>query len=97
MKKFLHSHPNVVIGTLAIALIVVLASFFSWAIGDVFDQMGRALASPSAQSATGFNLSGVSKLDLRGLINGAAPTSTPIPTTTAATSTSITSSSTLTP
>jgi hypothetical protein len=75
MKKFLHSHPNIVIGMLAVVLIVALVSFYSWAIGDVFEQMGRALASPSAQSAVGFNLSGASKLDLRGLMNGS--TSTP--------------------
>jgi hypothetical protein len=93
MKKFLHSHPNIVIGTLAAVLVVVLVGFYSWAIGDVFTQMGRALAPPSAQSAVGFDLPGASKLDLRGLMDGVAPA----PTTTAATSTSTASSSTPTP
>jgi hypothetical protein len=103
MKKFLHSHPNIVIGTLAVVFIVVLASFYSWAIDDVFDQMGRALASPSVQSAVGFDLPGASKLDLRGLMDddvNSAPVPTPatvrapavpapivVVTTTAATST----------
>jgi hypothetical protein len=73
MKIFLHSHPNLVIATLAAVFIVVLAGFYSWAIGDVFDQMDRALASASVQSAVGFDLPGASKLDLRGLVNSAAP------------------------
>jgi hypothetical protein len=73
MKNFLHSHPNIVIGTLAVVLVVLLAGFYSWAIGDVFDQMGRALATPPAKSAVGFDLSGASNLNLRGLVNGATP------------------------
>lgn len=83
MKKFLHSHPNIVIGTLAGALVLVLVGFYSWAIDDVFDQMGRALASPSARSVVGFDLLGASKLDLRGLMDDGAnpaPIPTPIPT-----------------
>jgi hypothetical protein len=79
MKKILHSHPNIVIGTLAAVLVVILVSFYSWGIGDVFAQMGRALASPSAQSAVGFDLPGASKLDLRGLMDGVAPVPTPAP------------------
>jgi hypothetical protein len=83
MKKFLRSHPNIVIGTLAAVFVVVLASFYFWAIDNVFDQMGRALTAPSTQSAVGFNLSGASKLDLRGLVSGnsddaaSTPTSAP--------------------
>jgi hypothetical protein len=95
MKNFLHSHPGVVIGTLAIAFVVVLAGFFSWAIGDIFNQMGRALAAPTAQSVVGFDLSGASKLNLRGLMNSAASTSAP--TTSATSSAFTTSSSTPTP
>ena len=74
MKKFLHSHPNIVIGTLAAVFIAALAGFYSWAIGDVFDQMSRALAPPPAQSAIGFDLLGASHLDLRGLMGGTTPT-----------------------
>ncbi len=70
MKKFLHSHPNIFIGTLAVIFIGTLIIFYSWAIGDVFDQIEMALTTPSAQSTSGFNLSGASKLDLRGLTNG---------------------------
>jgi hypothetical protein len=79
MKKFLRSHPNIVIVTLATVLIVTLAGFYSWAIGNVFNQMSRALASPAAQSVAGFDLSGASKLDLRGLMDGVAPTPTSTP------------------
>jgi hypothetical protein len=98
MKKFLHSHPNIVIGTLATVLVIVLVSFYSWAIDDVFDQMGRALASPSAQNAVGFDLPGASKLDLRGLMGGVAPAPVSVAATTATvvTSTPAASSSTLT-
>ncbi len=94
MKKFLHSHPNIVIGTLAAVFIVALVSFYSWAIDDVFDQLGRALASPSAQSAVGFDLAGASKLDLRGLMdNGAnlAPVSSSVPVTAPSVATTTTS------
>lgn len=87
MKKILHSHPNIIIGTLAVVFVVVLASFYSWAIGDVFNQMSRALASPSAQSAGGFDLSGASKLDLRGLMGGAVSVPT-VPTSSTSSSTS---------
>jgi hypothetical protein len=67
-------------------LVIILASFYSWAIGDVFNQVSRALASPPAQSAVGFDLPGASKLDLRGLMDGVTPavsvssTSSSIPT-----------------
>jgi hypothetical protein len=91
MKNFLHSHPNIVIGTLAAVFVLLLAAFYSWAIGDVFNQMSRALASASAQSAPGFDLPGASRLDLRGLVNGVAPAPT------ATTSVSAPSSSTSTP
>jgi hypothetical protein len=110
MKNFLHSHPNIVIGTLAGALVLVLVGFYSWAIDDVFDQMGRALASPSARSVVGFDLLGASKLDLRGLMDdGANPAPIPTPvsvtaptptvatTTATAKSTSVASSSMPTP
>jgi hypothetical protein len=102
MKNFLHSHPTIIIGTLAAALVIVLVSFYSWAIDDVFAQMDRALTSPSAQSAIGFDLPGAAKLDLRGLMDGnvdATPVPAPMSVTAspAATSTRIASSSTSTP
>ena len=96
MKKFLYSHPNIIIGTLATVLIVVLAVFYFRGIADVFDQMGRALASPPAQSAVGFDLSKASKLDLRGLMDDAslAPVIAPVSVATSTASASTTSSST---
>ena len=73
MKKILHAHPTIVIVALLIVFIAILASFYFWAIGDMFTQIGLALESPPAQSAGSFDLTGVSKLDLR----GPAATSTP--------------------
>jgi hypothetical protein len=95
MKKFLHSHTTIIIGTLAVVFIVVLVSFYSWAIDDVFRQIDRALTSPSTQNAVGFDIPGASKLNLRGLVNGATPTATSTPTAT--TSTPVATSSTQTP
>jgi len=99
MKKFLHSHPNIVIGVLAVAFIVVLVSFYFWAIGGVFDQIDRALAAPLARSAIDFDLLGASKLNLRGLLNGETPAAAIAPplASTTATSTPVASSSTSTP
>ena len=91
MKKFSHSHPNVITGTLALVLSVILVAFYFWGINDMVIQLHRALIAPSPQSAAGFDLSAAAKLDLRGLVNGVpAPTPTPVApttTTTAATAT----------
>ncbi|MGD1003519.1 MAG: hypothetical protein ABR884_03015 [Minisyncoccia bacterium] len=69
MKKFLHSHPNIIIGILAIVFVGTLIFFYSWAIDDVFSQIPRALVPPAPQNITGFDLSAASKLDMRGLVN----------------------------
>jgi hypothetical protein len=82
MKKLLYSHPNIIIGTLAVVLVGTLIFFYSWAIDDMFSQIPRALIPPASQSITGFDLSAASKLDLRGLVNEApspAPASVPAP------------------
>ena len=78
MKKFLHSHPNIIIGTIAVVLVGTLVFFYSWAIDDMFSQIPRALMPPASKSITGFDLSGASKLDLRGLANDVS-SSTPTP------------------
>jgi hypothetical protein len=80
MKKFLHSHPNVIIGTLAVVLVGTLIFFYSWAIDDVFSQIPRALVPPAPQNITGFNLSAASKLDVRGLVNVVPSSATSSPT-----------------
>jgi hypothetical protein len=83
MKKLLYSHPNIIIGTLAVVLVGTLLVgtlifFYSWAIDDMFSQIPRALIPPASQSITGFDLSAASKLDLRGLVNE-APSPAPAP------------------
>jgi hypothetical protein len=91
MKKFLHSHPNLIIGAIYIVFIGILLAFYFWAVNNVFDQLRFALISPPPQSAVGFDLAGAAKLDLRGLLNGApAPTAvvaTPAASTTATSTT----------
>lgn len=79
MKDFFHSHPNIIIGTLVVIFIIILAGFYSWAIDDVFTQISRSLASPLAQSVSGFDLSAASKLNLRGLMGPVASSSTSTP------------------
>ncbi len=66
MKKFLHTHPNFVIGGLALAFIVILIGFYLQATGTIFTQINRALAPPVAQNVNGFDLSGAAKLGLSG-------------------------------
>jgi hypothetical protein len=95
MKKFLHSHPNIIIGTFAVIFVGALILFYSWAIGDMFSQIPRALIPPPPQNITGFDLPAASKLDLRGLVNEApspAPSS-PAPSSSASSSPSFSSSS----
>lgn len=73
MKKILHSHPTIVIGTLVVVFIAVLVASYSWAIGDAVMEINSALAPPPAQSAEGFDLSSASKIDFRGLISTSSP------------------------
>lgn len=89
--KLLRSHPTLTIGTLALVFIGILFVFYSWAIGDVFTEVGKALAQPQSQAISGFNLSGASKLDLRGLIStSSSPEATTTPAVGAATTTAAT-------
>lgn len=70
MKKFFHSHPDVIIAVLAVVFLGVIIALYVWALNDVFLEIHRSLSSSESQSATTFNLQGASKLDLRGLMNG---------------------------
>jgi hypothetical protein len=80
MKKFLYSHPNIIIGAFAVVFIGTLIFFYSWAIDGTFSQIPRALIPPAPQSITGFDISGASKLGLGGLVNGAPSPAPSLPT-----------------
>jgi len=67
MKKALYAHPDAVIAALAIIFLGILISFYLWATGVIVIQLHRSLTPAPSQSASGFNLQGASKLDLRGL------------------------------
>jgi hypothetical protein len=73
MRKIIHSHPTIVIGTLVLVFVAVIVLFYAWAIGDAVAEIDQALAPPTAESSGGFDLSAASKLDLRGLINTSSP------------------------
>jgi len=77
MKKIIHSHPTIVIGTLVVVFIAVLVAFYSWTIGDAVMEINGALAPAPAQSAEGFDLSSASKIDFRGLISTSSPSTSP--------------------
>lgn len=96
MKKIIHSHPNVIIATLALIFVIALVTIYSWAIGDVFMQVDRALASPLPQSAGGFDLSAAAALDLRGLMGGTTVAPAPAAPVAAATTTTANATTTAT-
>lgn len=95
MKKLFHSHPSIVIGTLALAFIVVLAAFYWWAINDVIAELRVALVSPAAQSISGFDFADAEKLGLSG-VTSSSPVSTPVSVPTGATTGASTTGSTTT-
>ncbi len=76
MKKILHSHPNLVIGTLAVIFIGTLATFSLWAVSDIFTEVQAGLVAPAPASQAGFDLTAASKLDLRGIVVSTSSTST---------------------
>lgn len=90
--KLLRSHPTLIIGTLALGFIGILFVFYSWAIGDVFTEVGKALAEPQSQTISGFDLGGASKLDLRGLMGNSSPSTATVATSAAVVSSSSASS-----
>lgn len=75
MKKILHSHPNIIIGTLAVLFLAILITFYLWAVNDAVAQLRTALMVPPPQNITGFDLAGAAKLDFRGLIATSSPVS----------------------
>jgi hypothetical protein len=97
MKKILRSHPNILIGTLALVFVAVLVVFYWWSVNGVFGQIRDALLPPSPGTVESFNLTDAAKLDFRGLITTslvgfeplapAAATTTAVPST--ATSTTV--------
>jgi hypothetical protein len=88
MKKILRSHPNVVIGVLAIALLAVMVVFYIWTIDNVFVALHLALMAPVPNTSAGFDLSTASTLDLHGLAGTPAPsTASTTPTSTSAATT----------
>ena len=97
MKKFFYSHPETVIVTLAIILVVMLGVFSAWAINDIFLGVHQALTFSPQASSENFDLTAAAKLDLRGLVSATSsitggatisPTSTPTSTPRAAGATS---------
>jgi hypothetical protein len=98
MKKILSSHPNTVITVLVLVFLVVPIALYAWVINGIVLDAQQALSSAPAGSGTGFDITGASNLDLRGLVTVVVPT--PIATTTpiaATTTTSVGTSTTSTP
>jgi hypothetical protein len=79
MKKFLHSYPNLIIGTFAVLFLGILLGFYLWAVNDIFIQLHLALVTPPAQPIEGFDLADAAKLDLHGLVNETSSAASVIP------------------
>jgi hypothetical protein len=82
MKKFLHSHPSLILGTLTLIFFVVLIAFYFWAINDTFIQLRSALIAPPPQSEKSFDLVGAAALGLPGMVKP-APSPAPAATSSA--------------
>jgi hypothetical protein len=67
MKKKLFSHPEAIVATLALIFLIILVVFYFWATDAMITQLHRSLVSATPENVSGFDLSGASKLDLRGL------------------------------
>lgn len=97
MKKFLRSHPTTIIIIAVLAFLGIFAGLYSWAINGIVLDTHRALSPAPATSESGFDLSGASSLDFRGLLSGiivspvVATTTHATPTTTTATTTTASS------
>lgn len=68
MKKFLRNHPEAILITLALFFLALIIAFYSWGVNDIVVTVNSALNYVPQQDNVGFNLSGVAKLDLRGLV-----------------------------
>jgi hypothetical protein len=68
MKKILRDHPEIILVTLALVLLVFIISYFVWGIGDVVVSVNDALKAPPPPSSIAFQLEDASQLDLRGLM-----------------------------
>lgn len=67
MKKFFLAHPDVILATVAIILLVVLIGFFSWGINDVVFEIEHASVSVGNQAQSGFDIQAAASLDFRGI------------------------------
>ncbi len=67
MKQFFERHIPGLIVVLAVVFLAAIAAYFSWGVGFLVDQAGRA-ANPQGSGAVvpGFNLTGASRLDYHG-------------------------------
>jgi hypothetical protein len=76
MKKFFYSHPDIVLTTIAIVLLVTLIGFFSWGINDIVVEIKSAMVVPVGVSAAGFDLRAASQVNYHGLVSGQVASST---------------------
>jgi hypothetical protein len=79
MKKFFHSHPDVVIGMIAIVLLAAVVGCYAWAINDIYAAVHGALVTTTPPSSDEFDLQDAARLDLRGVSTSSAPVSTTTP------------------
>jgi hypothetical protein len=85
MKKQAFSYTNSLVVGFAIIFFALLIVFYFWATGAIITQVRRSLILPSSASFSGFNITGASKLDLRGFsgqLSSSSPQSVPAATST---------------
>lgn len=68
MKNILRKYPEVILTLLALVLLGILISYFSWGIGDMVAEVNRAANAKGGGGETiNFDLRAAQSLDFRGL------------------------------
>jgi hypothetical protein len=70
LGKFLRTHAEAALATLALLFIVVIVAFLYATIHAIVPQIDRALVTPVAPPLSGFNLDAASRINYHGLVQG---------------------------
>lgn len=74
MQAFFKKHIDQTLVVIALALVAIIAGFFTWSFLDLGGQINRIINfSPTPAQDAGFNLKGAADLDLKGLISTSSP------------------------
>lgn len=65
MKTFFGNYPQATLAIIAVVLLLIIVSYFTWGIGDIVMEVNRSVdASVASGTNPGFNLKGAQDLNL---------------------------------